>query len=338
MIKSYSLGTLSLFILLLSVVILALRIGQLDISFSEIFKILWGKGHGFSQDIIVNLRLPRILFAALAGCALALCGYVMQSSLQNVLADPYILGISSGAALGAAFAILTGFSAGAIPQEMAISFCAFTGAVSAIVWVYIITGSKMNQSNTKLILAGVIINVLYTAISHMLIYMANDAEGIRSVTFWTMGSLADISWPQVGILSIFLLPVILYFSAQSRTLNALSLGEETAFTLGIDVRKRKKIYILAVTILIGIIVAQCGIIGFVGLIVPHAVRMVCRTSNSGILPVVLLSGGLFLVLVDSLSRVLVQYQEIPIGIITSIIGAPLFLLIFFKQNNKSSNG
>lgn len=319
--------------LLFLFIFLSLKIGQLNISFSEIFEVLQKKDNSLTRDVIVNLRLPRILFAALTGCGLALCGYVMQASIQNVLADPYILGVSSGAALGAALAILVGFPLHHnLPQEITISAWAFIGAITAITIANIIAGYKRKQTNTRLILAGVIVNVLCTAISNMLIYLANDVEGIRSITFWTMGSLANISWLQVIILTVVLLLSILYFFTQLRTLNILSLGEETASTLGINIYRKRKIYILIVTILTGIMVAQCGIIGFVGLIVPHAVRAVCKTANSNILPLVLLSGSIFLVLVDLLSRILIEHQEVPIGIITSIIGAPIFLLIFLKQD------
>ncbi len=333
--KSYSISLLLLFILLFLFIILSLKIGQLNISFSEIFEVLQNKDDSLTRDVIINLRLPRILFAALTGCGLALCGYVMQASIQNVLADPYILGVSSGAALGAAFAILVGFPLllnHNLPQEITVSAWAFIGAISAITIANIIAGYKRKQTNTRLILAGVIVNVLCTAISNMLIYLANDVEGIRSITFWTMGSLANISWLQVIMLAVFLLFSILYFFTQFRTLNILSLGEETASTLGINIYRKRKVYILIVTILTGVMVAQCGIIGFVGLIVPHAVRAVCKTANSNILPLVLLSGSVFLVLVDLLSRILIEHQEVPIGIITSIIGAPIFLLIFLKQN------
>lgn len=319
--------------LLFLFIFLSLKIGQLNISFSEIFEVLQKKDNSLTRDVIVNLRLPRILFAALTGCGLALCGYVMQASIQNVLADPYILGVSSGAALGAALAILVGFPLHHnLPQEITISAWAFIGAITAITIANIIAGYKRKQTNTRLILAGVIVNVLCTAISNMLIYLANDVEGIRSITFWTMGSLANISWLQVIILTVVLLLSILYFFTQLRTLNILSLGEETASTLGINIYRKRKIYILIVTILTGTMVAQCGIIGFVGLIVPHAVRAVCKTANSNILPLVLLSGSIFLVLVDLLSRILIEHQEVPIGIITSIIGAPIFLLIFLKQD------
>lgn len=332
--KSYSISILLLFMLLFLFIFLSLKIGQLNISFSEIFEALQKKDNSLIRDVIVNLRLPRILFAALTGCGLALCGYVMQASIQNVLADPYILGVSSGAALGATFAILVDFpfSHHNLPQEITISAWAFIGAISAITIANIIAGYKRKQTNTRLILAGVIVNVLCTAISNMLIYLANDVEGIRSITFWTMGSLANISWLQVVILAVFLLFSILYFFTQYRTLNILSLGEETASTLGINIYRKRKVYILIVTILTGIMVAQCGIIGFVGLIVPHAVRAICKTANSNILPLILLSGSIFLVLVDLLSRILIEHQEVPIGIITSIIGAPIFLLIFLKQN------
>lgn len=332
MTKTYKTAIFALTCTLLISIAISLKLGQLDISFQEIYNTFLFHEDELITDIIFNLRLPRIIFAALVGCGLALCGYVMQASVQNPLADPYILGISSGASLGATFFLLVNFTIGSLGQEILISISAFLGAVLAIGLVYITATYKGKLTTTHLVLAGVIVNTLCTATSNMLIYTAKDIEGIRSVTFWTMGSLANISWFQVSGVAFVLLLCIIYFLTQLRTLNIISLGDDTAITLGVNTHLKRKIYILIVTLLTGIMVAQCGIIGFIGLIIPHAIRAICHTSNSNILPVVLLSGSVFLVLIDLLSRVALSNQEIPIGIITSVIGAPIFLIIFLKKD------
>lgn len=324
-------ATLILFLLLIGACLLSLKYGQMSITLADIVKSFVNYDHSLEADVILNLRLPRVLFAALAGCGLALAGYVMQATVQNPLADPYILGISSGASLGAAFALFLGGSIPMIYRELMVSTSAFGGALLAIILVYLTANYRGRVTSIRLVLAGVIMNTLCTAIINLLIYSAKNIEAIRSVTFWTMGSLADISWAQVGGFALFLLLIVGYFFTQLRSLNLVTLGDETASTLGVDAQQKRKHYMFMVTLLTGVMVAQCGIIGFVGLIIPHMVRGVCKTSNSRILPLVLLSGALFLVLIDLLSRVVLINQEVPIGIITSIIGAPIFLIIFIKQ-------
>ncbi|MCW3464789.1 FecCD family ABC transporter permease [Chitinophaga nivalis] len=319
-------------LLLLAAIVLSLKLGQLQISYAQILQVMTGnESNTLISDIILHLRLPRILFAALVGGGLAMCGYVMQTAIQNPLADPYILGISSGASLGASLGISLHFATSGPGQQLLVPLLAFTGALGAIAFVYFAANYKGRSSTTRLILAGVIVNSICIAVTNLLIYYAKNIEGARSITFWTMGSLANVSWNQVIGVMVAIGVSVIYFLTQYRALNLMSLGDEPALSLGLDVNKKRKVYIAIVTLLTGVMVAQCGIIGFIGLVVPHAVRALCRTSGSVILPVVLLGGGLFMVLVDTLSRVLLTNQEIPIGIITSLIGAPVFFLIFLKR-------
>ncbi|MDR2270218.1 MAG: iron ABC transporter permease [Sphingobacterium sp.] len=334
MIQSRSGTIFILVIILFSSFLFTLKLGQVSVSYTDIWRTLTEPDQNeLLKDIILHLRLPRIVFAVLIGAGLSLCGYVMQATIQNPLADPYILGISSGASLGAAVAISVRVSLkGIIADEVWVSILAFIGALSAMVLVHLISNFRNRTTTTRLILSGVIINSLCIAITNLLIYFTKDLEGARNITFWTMGSLSDIHWSQVIVLAFIQIFVLLYFVTQSRSLNLISLGDEPAGTLGVDVQQKRKVYLLIITFLTGIIVSQCGIIGFVGLVVPHAVRVICRTSNSGILPVLLLSGSIFMVLVDALSRSIIPNQEIPIGIITSLIGAPVFLLIFIQRN------
>ncbi|WP_353145476.1 iron ABC transporter permease [Chryseobacterium sp.] len=332
MIKSHKITIFILSIILFLSCVFTLHLGQIPFSYHDIWIAFTNPDQNeLLYDIIFHLRLPRIVFAVLIGAGLSLCGYVMQATIQNPLADPYILGISSGASLGAALAISLYTSLSFMASEVWISLFAFIGALSAILLVHIISNFRGRSTTIRLILSGVIINSLCIAVTNLLIYFSKDLEGARNITFWTMGSLSDIHWGQVIALTFILIIVILYFMTQSRSLNLISLGDEPAATLGVNVQQKRIIYILIVTFLTGIIVSQCGIIGFVGLVVPHAVRVICKTSNSSILPVLLLSGSLFMMLVDTLSRSIIPNQEIPIGIITSLIGAPVFLLIFIQR-------
>lgn len=314
-------------------VLLSLKVGQVSIYLVDIWNIFIGHSQDdLMIDILFQLRLPRILFAILVGAGLSLCGYIMQATIQNPLADPYILGISSGASLGAALAITLQVILNNLwHSEVWVAICAFIGALLAMICVHLISNFRSKSTTTGLILSGVIINSLCIAITNLLIYFSKDLEGARNITFWTMGSLSDIGWNQVVVLTVILLVVLLYFFTQSRDINLISLGDEPAATLGVNVHKKRNVYIIIVTFLTGIIVSQCGIIGFVGLVVPHAVRVIYGTSNSRILPVILVGGSLFMLIVDVLSRSVIPNQEIPIGIITSLIGAPVFMFIFIQR-------
>ena len=326
--------TLSILIMILIFSLIGtLGIGQINISFTQIVNAMWNlNSDDLITDVIVNLRLPRLLFAVLSGAGLALCGYIMQATIQNPLADPYVLGISSGASLGASLAIVLNISLGSIiGNNFVIALFAFLGSLATMVLVTLTSNYRGNPTTERIILSGVIANSLCVALTNLMIYLAKDAESIRNITFWTMGSLSNISWIQVLLVAISTLGAIVFFLTQYRSLNLISLGDEAAASLGVNVRKRRNVYILAVTFLTGVIVSQCGIIGFVGLIVPHAVRMACKTSNSNILPIILLSGSIFMLFVDTLSRSILSNQEIPIGIVTSLIGAPVFLFIFIKR-------
>ncbi|MEL7633055.1 MULTISPECIES: iron ABC transporter permease [Sporomusa] len=273
--------------------------------------------------------------AVITGAGLAMCGTAMQSSVQNPLADPYILGISAGASLGATFSIL--LNASGIFSGLPTAFWAFIGALAASLLVMVLSGIGSQVSTVKMVLAGTIANALFSAFSSFIIYIASSAEGIRTVTFWTMGSLAAAKWnnilhPGLGVLlgSIFLL-------AQSRNLNALLLGEEAATTLGITLQAVRRNIILVTALLTGLIVSSCGVIGFVGLIIPHIVRGFVGSDHRRLLPSAMLTGALFLIWADVLARTALPSGELPIGIITALIGAPFFMYVLFKNSLGFSN-
>ncbi|MEU9314343.1 iron ABC transporter permease [Streptomyces sp. NPDC048295] len=331
----------ALLLLLAGSVVVSVSIGQVDVPVRESARVLLdgltgigGHGDPVFVDVIWNIRLPRVLLAAVVGAGLALCGTVMQATLQNPLADPFVLGISSGASLGAAFAILAGFGAAGTAGAVAglgVPFWAFVGALAAAALVLGVGSAGSRTSPVKLILAGTAVNSLCGAASSALVYFADSAEGVRSVTFWSMGSLASAEWATLPAVSTVVLTATAFFLFRSRVLNALLMGDEAAVTLGIDPGLHRRIHLVLAAVVTGMLVATCGIIGFAGLIVPHVVRSAIGPDHRGLLPVAVLSGALFLIWADVAARVAVPNAELPIGIVTSVLGAPLFLHMLIRK-------
>lgn len=321
---------------------IAVSIGQVRIPLAESYRILLYKLTGFQwgatpieagsfTDIIWQIRFPRVLMAMFIGAGLALCGAVMQAAVQNPLADPYILGISSGASLGATFAILIGFGAIGWLGQTGVAFWAFAGAMGASLLVLTLAGIRGKMTSVKLVLAGMVINALCSAFSNFIIYFANNAEGIKTVTFWTMGSLASSGWNKLPLVGIVVLVAILFFLLQSRVLNTMLLGDEAAVTLGINLSVYRRVYMLLTALVTGVMVASCGMIGFVGLIIPHIVRGLVGSDHRKVMPVSVLFGAIFLIWTDVIARSLISSVELPIGIITAMIGAPMFMYMLVKK-------
>lgn len=321
---------------------IAVSIGQVRIPLAESYRILLTKLTGFQwgatpieagsfTDIIWQIRFPRVLMAMFIGAGLALCGAVMQAAVQNPLADPYILGISSGASLGATFAILIGFGAIGWLGQTGVAFWAFAGAMGASLLVLTLAGIRGKMTSVKLVLAGMVINALCSAFSNFIIYFANNAEGIKTVTFWTMGSLAVSGWNKLPLVGIVVLVAILFFLLQSRVLNTMLLGDEAAVTLGINLSVYRRLYMLLTALVTGVMVASCGMIGFVGLIIPHIVRGLVGSDHRKVMPVSVLFGAIFLIWTDVIARSLISSVELPIGIITAMIGAPMFMYMLVKK-------
>jgi iron complex transport system permease protein len=284
------------------------------------------------MDIIWQIRLPRVILSAVVGAGLAMCGTVMQASVQNPLAEPYILGISAGASLGATFSILIGGSAAGVLFGIGTAFWAFIGALGASFFVMALSGIGGRMSTVKMVLAGSIASALFIASSNFIIYLANDAEGIRSVTFWTMGSLAAAKWDNLALPVIGVSLCCLFFLFQSRILNTLLLGEEAAITLGINLTKVRRLYMVITALITGLIVSSCGILGFVGLVIPHVVRGLVGSDHRRLMPGTILIGAIFLTWADVLARISLKSGELPIGIITALVGAPFFMYILCKQS------
>ncbi len=332
---------LVLIVLLIISAVISISLGAIEIQYGDIVKIVALHGFGiemgnakelsstFTYDIVWNIRMPRILAAICVGAALAAAGVVMQAVVKNPLADPYILGISSGASLGATLAVLFGF--GLMFGNQSIGAMAFFGALGSATMVYLISSLGGRMTSIKLILSGMAISALCSAFSSFIVYMADDAEGMRTIAFWLMGSLAGAKWFDVFLISIVVFPVLLFFLLQFRHLNMLLLGDVTAKELGTELNVYRKIYLVAVALIVGLSVYVSGMIGFVGLIIPHIVRMVVGTDHKKLFPVAVLTGAIFLLWADVFARSVFEGRELPIGIVTSMIGAPVFIYLMVKR-------
>lgn len=319
--------------------VFAISVGVVEIPWSETLAVLGqmagitvdgGASPGY-YDIIFDLRLPRVILAALAGAGLSLCGMVMQALVQNPLAEPYILGIASGASLGAVAVIMLGGSF--FLSGMGVPFGAFLGASAATGVVLLLAGKERSASAVRLILAGAVVSALFSALANLVVYLANDAEGMRSAVFWTMGSLAGARWDSLWLPALAVMAGSIFFVLRVRELNAMLLGEAAAVTLGVDLARERRKYLALTAVLTGVIVSVCGIFGFVGLIIPHGVRALLGTDHRRVLPGVLFGGAVFLMLADVLCRVLLPSGELPIGILTALAGAPLFMRLLFRAEN-----
>lgn len=315
-------------------------IGTVDIELSKIVDVILASikpdafpsaySDGPLHDVVWLIRMPRIVLACLVGIALAVVGVVMQAIVKNPLADPYILGISSGASLGATLAILLGV--GTIFGGNFVGVMAFLGAFLISVGVLFISNLGGRSNSIKLLLAGMALSALCSSFSSFVIFFANDRDGIKSITYWLMGSLAGAKWSQI----VFIMPLILlgtlFFMTQYRTLNLMLLGDDVAITLGKDLNKSRKVYLLVTSLMVGLVVYCSGMIGFVGLIIPHICRMVFGTDHKRLLISSALLGALFVIWADIFSRSILPYTEIPIGILISAIGAPCFIVLLCKQS------
>ncbi|MCO7124277.1 iron ABC transporter permease [Sporolactobacillus shoreicorticis] len=338
----YPIILLLLFLIAVSAVY-SVSIGQVHIPFGQSMNILLhaltngklGSLHGIQEsnsNIIFQIRMPRVIFALLIGMGLSLCGAVMQATVQNPLADPYIIGISSGASLGATIAILIGF--GSFFANFGVAFGAFAGAAVTSAAVLLLSSIGGRATSVKLILSGVVIGAFCSSFSDLVIYFANNAEGVQQVAFWSMGSLAPSSWEKIPILAAVVLLGCVFFLFQHRVLNTMLLGDESAVTLGINLSIFRKIYMVLAALITGTMVAYAGTIGFVGLIVPHICRGLFGADHKRLIPATLLIGSLFMIWADILSRILIHNVDLPIGIITSVIGSPLFIYMIVKKGYK----
>jgi len=339
----YSITFIIMACMLFISIVLSSTLGVANITFSNSMQILMGKipfinklinVDNISEThklIIINIRLPRIILSALIGAGLSVVGCVFQAIFKNPMADPYVLGISSGSALGASISIVMGISSMAFGIA-GTTFFAFIGAIFTTVLVYFIakTGTKL-PTNT-LLLAGVSVSFLFSSINSLIMIFNRDR--VEQIVFWTMGSLASATWKQVISLFLFVIIGFILIIIYSRDLNLMLMGDETACNLGIEVNFVKKFLLIVSSIIIASCVSVSGVIGFVGLIVPHITRMIVGPNHKVLIPFSTLGGAIFMIICDTLSRILAPPAEIPVGAITALFGAPYFIYLLIKNKKR----
>lgn len=307
---------LLLFILLCASVLVGISFGPTKLNLSELFT---------SKNIVIlHLRIARVILGLIAGAGLAVAGVIFQGILRNPLAEPYVLGVSSGAGLGAVLALSFHLSMQFLPLT------AFLGAGLTMFIVYTIAKINGRVSSHSLLLSGVIVGAIFSSLLLFFVSISSN-EAMHGITWWLLGSLqvSEIKLlAGIGILILAGICVAIYFA---RDLNAISLGEDEAHHLGINVELVKKILFIAASLITGSVVCVCGIIGFVGLIIPHAIRLICGADNRIVIPASAISAGAFLILADTLSRTLIPPVEIPIGVITALIGGPIFIALLRRR-------
>lgn len=330
--RGWILALLSLALLLAS--LLSLALGPAHLSLGEVWDaLLGGQGEGADVDegarqIVRLVRAPRTAAAALTGGALALSGATLQALLRNPLAEPYILGLSGGAALGAVLAIVGGLAAS---SPWTLPAAAFVGAVAAIILVLRVAATPAAGFDPRvLILGGVVVAAFFNA-AIMLVLSLARGEALRSAIFWTMGSFGAASWLGVGLLTLYVVPAGALLWARSRALDLLVLGEDTASYLGANVKSARLFAYAVASLLAAASVAVAGVIGFVGLVVPHAIRMLWGSGHRFLFPAVFLLGAAFLVLSDVAARILIEPSEIPVGVVTAFVGVPVFILLLRRE-------
>jgi iron complex transport system permease protein len=310
------------------VFMLSLRLGSVDLTTAQVFAALRGEGNANVRRIVIELRAPRAAMAILVGGGLALSGAVFQALLRNPLAEPYILGISGGAATGAVLALALGLTAS---LTWALPAAALAGALIAILLVLWVASSADHRVDVRvLLLAGVVVGAFFTACMSFVLSIS-DARTVRSAVLWMMGSLASSDWSTVWMVALYSVPAAIALMALARPLNLLAIGEETAGYLGANVERVKRLAYVLASLLTAAGVAATGVIGFVGLIVPHGVRLSVGADYRVLLPLSFLAGAVFLTLADIVARTVLSPTEVPIGVVTAFVGVPLFLLLLRRS-------
>jgi len=337
---------IQLFFLILGILALlmvyAIAVGSYDLSVASLIRAVFGRADGPVETVVWNIRLPRIMAAILSGWGLGLAGVTFQSLLKNPLASPSTLGISQGAAFGASFAIVVfgagGMQAGALRTQGAsplnifslytVTLFAFAGAVAATLIILALARIK-KMSPEAIILAGVALSSLFVSGTILIQYFASEVE-IAAVVFWTFGDVARSTWREIGLLGIAAFAITLYFVLHRWDLNALLAGEETAKSLGVEVEKIRVLGMLIATVLAALVTCFHGVIAFLGLLAPHIGRRLIGPDHRLLIPYSCLLGALLLLLADTVGRAVVGSGTLPVGVLTSFMGAPLFLYLIWK--------
>lgn len=323
-------------ILTLFTLLICVCVGSVRIPLGDTVRVIWNALVGAEQTealmavpIILSVRLPRVISVALTGSALSLCGAAMQGLLKNPLADGSTLGVSSGASLGAVLAIAFGITVPGLPFAGTMVMAIIFAFMSLMIILSLAYKLDYSLSTNTIILIGVIYSMFVSSILSLIITFASDR--VKQITFWTMGSLAGSSYENGLILAGALLIGAVVIFRFARELNAFAIGEENARHVGVDVKRVKLVIMISVSALIGVCVAIGGTIGFVGLVTPHMVRMLVGPNHKRLLPASVFAGAIFLMLADLVARILLNPLELPIGVVTSFIGALLFVYIFYQS-------
>lgn len=322
--------------LLAASVAVAITIGPASIGVGDVWRTVWAHLRGdrpvltpIRDGIIWHLRLPRTLLAAVCGAGLAVCGVVLQSLLRNPLADPFVLGVSSGASTGAVLVVVLGVGGGAVT----LSAGAFAGAVVAFALVLALSHLLGGQLD-RVVLCGVAAMQLFSALTSFIVLTAADAETTKGVLFWLLGSLASASWTEVGVAAAVLAVTLAVCLGHGRTLDAFAFGEDAAAALGVRVARTRVVLLCMTALLTAVLVSSTGAIGFVGLVLPHAARALAGAGHTRLLPASALAGAVFLVWVDTAARSILDPQEVPVGVLTSLIGVPAFVVILYRTRRR----
>lgn len=318
---------------LVLIVLFALATGPAPLSIGEVFRALvLGEGSEATRDIVLGVRLPRVVLGLLVGAALATAGAVFQALLRNPLADPYVLGVSGGAAL-AGIAVLALGGLVALPTQ-SVPVAAFVGGIVATGLLYWVSGGRGGSGATGLLLTGVVFNAVASAGIVFLASIAGFFEGSR-IFLWLIGQLSAVEIDAAGLVAASVILGLTVACVLARSLNLLALGDESASELGVPVEAHRRALLLATSLMVGAAVSVSGLIGFVGLIVPHALRLVIGSDHRLLVPATAICGAGFLVLSDTLARSVIEGRELPVGAVTALLGGPLFILLLRRSQSRS---
>jgi iron complex transport system permease protein len=315
-------------LLLVAAMLIGLAVGPSGLSPPAVLKALVGGGPPSDADIVLRVRLPRVILAALVGASLSVSGVLFQALLRNPLADPYVLGVSGGAALGGI--LVLGLGAGLGLGYVWVPPAAFLGAILTTLLLFGVAGARGRLSATSLLLTGVVFNAFASAAIIFIASLAGLAEG-TSIFLWLIGNLSAARIDVAGVVGLFLALGLACALPLARGLDLLALGEEPAEQLGVDVARMKRWLLTATALMVGAAVAVAGLIGFVGLIIPHLLRLVLGPGHRLLLPSAALGGAAFLVLCDTVARTALPGRELPVGAVTALAGGPLFLLLLRRE-------
>lgn len=335
-----SLCLLVLGALLVLAILVAAGVGSVSVSVADSWQIVWSHltgskpaVHPAHDQIVWNFRIPRVLLAALCGAGLAVAGVVLQALVANPLADPFILGVSAGGSVGAVTVMALG--AGAL-GGLGVSVAAFLGSMLAVALVFVLGQQRGRLNPVRLVLSGVAVSYVFTSITSYL-QLQTEPNNMRQIMFWLLGSVSGAHWSHLRVAGVVVIVVTVLLTLYGRQLNALVTGDESATSLGIDVKRLRIVLIVLTSLLAGVLIAVAGGIGFVGLMVPHLVRLAFGVDHRRLLPLAALVGAIYLVIVDLLSRTVDPPNELPLNILTALFGAPFFIWLMRRDRSLANS-